>query len=278
MNEHDSLSRRALLTTAATAGFALAVQPVSADTIQTSAEGLTAGETTFKAPDGVLVPVYYARPKGGKKLPVVLVVQEIFGVHEHIKDVCRRLAKLGYFALAPSLYHRQGDVTKLAMNEIFPVVGKVPDAQVLSDLDAAVAWAKASRAADVKRLAITGFCWGGRVCWLYAAHNKSLKAACPFYGRLVGEGTPLQPKNPIDLAGDLHAPVLGFYGGKDRGIPQASIDQMLAATKAAGKSAEIIVYPDAEHGFHADYRPSYNEKDAKDAFGKAVAFFKKHGV
>ena len=275
---NDSLSRRTLLTSAATAGFALAVQPVSADVIHTDADGLSAGDTVFKASDGVLVPVYFARPAKGKKLPVVLVVQEIFGVHEHIKDVCRRLAKLGYFAIAPSLYHRQGDVTTLEMKDIFPVVGKVPDAQALSDLDAAVAWVKASKEANTKRLAITGFCWGGRVCWLYAAHNKSLKAACPFYGRLVGQGTELQPKSPLELVSQLKAPVLGFYGAKDRGIPQESIDQMLAATKAAGKSAEIVVYPDAEHGFHADYRPSYNEKDAKDAFGKAVAFFKKNGV
>jgi carboxymethylenebutenolidase len=273
---NDSLSRRTLLTSAATAGFALAVQPVSAETIQTDTEGLTAGDATFKAPDGVLVPVYYARPKGGKKLPVVLVVQEIFGVHEHIKDVCRRLAKLGYFAVA--LYHRQGDVTKLPMRDIFPVVGKVPDVQVLSDLDASVAWAKSTKAANVKRLAITGFCWGGRVCWLYAAHSKTLKAACPFYGRLVGQATELQPRSPLERVKELHAPVLGFYGAKDTGIPQDSIEQMRIAIASAGKSAEIIVYPNSEHGFHADYRPSYNEKDAKDAFEKAVAFFKKNGV
>ncbi|MGC4045482.1 MAG: dienelactone hydrolase family protein [Armatimonas sp.] len=270
----DTISRRTLLA----AGFALAVQPVSADTIQTSAQGLTAGEAQIPAPDGVMVPAYFARPENGKQLPVVLVVQEIFGVHEHIKDVCRRLAHAGYFAVAPSLYHRQGDVTKLAMQEIFPIVQKVPDKQVLSDLDATVKWAQGTKVANTKQLAITGFCWGGRVCWLYAAHRKDLKAACPFYGRLVGDATELQPIHPIDVIKDLKAPVLGFYGGKDKGIPLESIERVRKAAEESKKSVEIIVYPDSEHGFHADYRPSYNEKDAKDAYAKMLAFFKKNGM
>jgi carboxymethylenebutenolidase len=271
---NDPLSRRTLLT----AGFALAVQPVSADAIQTGTDGLTVGETQIPAADGVLVPAYFARPKNGKKLPVVLVVQEIFGVHEHIKDVCRRLAHAGYFAVAPSLYHRQGDVSKLSMQEIFPVVMKVPDAQVMSDLDATVTWAERTKAANTKRLAITGFCWGGRICWLYAAYRKGLKASCPFYGRLVGQASELQPKHAVDVAKDLKAPVLGFYGAKDRGIPLESIEQLRKAIGDAKKKAEIIVYSDSEHGFHADYRPSYNEKDAKDAYAKMLAFFKKNGV
>ncbi len=271
---NETLTRRTLLA----GGFALAVQPVSADVIQTSADGLTVGEAQIPAPDGVLVPAYFARPKNGKKLPVVLVVQEIFGVHEHIKDICRRLAHQGYFAIAPSLYHRQGDVTKLEMKDIFPVVGKVPDAQVMSDLDATVAWAQRTKAANTKRLAITGFCWGGRICWLYSAHSKTLKAACPFYGRLVGQPSELQPKHPLDIVKDLNAPILGFYGAKDRGIPLESIEQIRKSVSEHHKKAEIIVYPDSEHGFHADYRPSYNEKDAKDAFAKLLAFFKKNGV
>lgn len=270
----ETISRRMLLA----GGFALAVQPVSADTIQTSAQGLVTGEAMIPAPDGVRFPAYFARPMNGKKLPVVLVVQEIFGVHEHIKDVCRRLAHAGYFAIAPSLYHRQGDVTTLAMQDIFPIVQKVPDKQVMSDLDATVKWVQGTRVADTKKLAITGFCWGGRICWLYAAHRKGLKASCPFYGRLVGDATELQPKHPIDVVKDLKAPVLGFYGAKDKGIPLESIEKVRAAATEAKKPVEIIVYPESEHGFHADYRPSYNEKDARDAYIKMLAFFKKNGM
>ena len=280
-NEGDGISRRAVLTTAMTAGFALAVQPVSAETIVTDTKGLKAGMVTFKGADGVDVPAYFAAPeKTGKKKPaVVLVVQEIFGVHEHIKDVCRRFAKAGYYAIAPELYVRQGSVVDKPMNEIFPVVGKVPDAQVMTDLDAAVAYAGATGKADSSRVAITGFCWGGRVVWLYAAHNPKLKAGAAWYGRLVGQSNPLQPKSPTELASDIKAPVLGLYGAKDRGIPLESIEGMRAALKTAGNTkCEIIVYPDSEHGFHADYRPSYNEKDAKDGFTKLLAWFKKNGA
>lgn len=280
--ESEGVSRRAVLTTAVTAGFALAVQPVSAETIITDTKGLTVGTTKFKGKDGVEVPAYYALPEkvDPKKKPgVVLVVQEIFGVHEHIKDVCRRFAKQGYFAIAPELYVRQGSVTDKPMNEIFPVVSKVPDAQVMTDLDAAVAYAASTGKADASRVAITGFCWGGRIVWLYAAHNPKLKAGVAWYGRLVGQSTPLQPKSPTELADKVKAPVLGLYGAKDRGIPLESIDGMRTALKAAGNTqCEITVYPDSEHGFHADYRPSYNETDAKDGFAKLLAWFKKNGV
>jgi carboxymethylenebutenolidase len=235
----------------------------------------------FKGADGVEVPAYFAVPATAakKKRPVVLVVQEIFGVHEHIKDVCRRFAKQGYFAIAPELYVREGSVSDKPMAEIFPIVSKVPDAQVLSDLDAAVSYAATVEHADASRVAITGFCWGGRIVWLYATHNPKLKAGVAWYGRLVGQSTPLQPKSPTELADKVKAPVLGLYGSKDRGIPLESIEGMRAALKAAGNTkCEIIVYPDSEHGFHADYRPSYNEKDAKDGFTKLLAWFKKNGA
>lgn len=281
-SETEGVTRRAVLTTAMTAGFALAVQPVSAETVITDTKGLAAGMTKFKGADGVEVPAYYAAPakvNPKKKPAVVLVVQEIFGVHEHIKDVCRRFAKQGYFAIAPELYVRQGSVTDKPMNEIFPVVSKVPDAQVMTDLDAAVAYAASTGKADASRVAITGFCWGGRVVWLYAAHNPKLKAGAAWYGRLVGQSNPLQPKSPTELASKVKAPVLGLYGAKDKGIPLESIEGMRTALKTAGNTkCEILVYPDSEHGFHADYRPSYNEKDAKDGFAKLLAWFKKNGA
>jgi len=206
-------------------------------------------------------------------------VQEIFGVHEHIKDVCRRFAKLGYLAIAPELYARQGDVSNLkTIDEIRGIVAKVPDAQVMSDLDAAVEFARESGKGDVTRLGITGFCWGGRIVWLYAAHSKQLKAGVAWYGRLVGDKSELSPKHPIDVAAGLKAPVLALYAGKDQGIPPDSVEKMREALKAAKVASEIIVYPDAQHGFHADYRPSYNEKDAKDGWSRLQSWFKKNGV
>ena len=213
---------------------------------------------------------------------MILVVQEIFGVHEHIKDICRRLAKLGFFAVAPELYARQGDVSKISdFKEIFDkVVSKVPDAQVMSDLDAAVAYAKES-GGDTSKLGITGFCWGGRIVWLYSAHNPQVKAGVAWYGRLVSrdaESDPLHPKHPVDVAGQLKAPVLGLYGGADQGIPQESVDKMLAALKAAGSKSEIHVYPDTPHAFLADYRPSYREEAAQDGWKRMLAWFKANGV
>lgn len=279
--EERGVSRRGFVASGLGAGFALAVQPVSAETILTDTKGLVAGMVSFQGADGVQVPAYRAMPAKGKNFPVVLVVQEIFGLHEHIKDVCRRFAKQGYFAIAPELYVRQGDPTKETdfRKIIGEIVSKVPDAQVMSDLDAAVAFAKASGKANVSRLGITGFCWGGRVVWLYAAHNPALKAGAAWYGRVEGQPSPLQPTHPIDVAAKIKAPVLGLYGAKDGGIPVASLDRLKAALAAAGNTrCEIVVYPDAEHGFHADYRPSYNEKAALDAFAKLLAWFKKNGA
>jgi carboxymethylenebutenolidase len=272
-------SRRSMMVTTLATGFAASVQPVAAQTmITTDATGLEAGEVKIKTADGD-IPAYRAMPAAGSGFATVLVIQEIFGVHEHIKDVCRRLAKLGYFAIAPEMYARQGDVSKLkTVEEVRPIVAKVPDAQVMSDLDAAVAFAKASGKADTAKLAITGFCWGGRVTWLYAAHNPGVKAGVAWYGRLVGDATAMTPKHPVDLAADLKAPVLGLYGGADGGIPVDTVEKMKAACAAAKKSCEITVYPDTPHAFHADYRPSYREGPAKDGWAKLTAFLKANGV
>jgi carboxymethylenebutenolidase len=272
------LSRRNFVVTSLAGGFALAVQPVSAETITTDTEGLTAGEVKVPVSDGE-IPAYRAMPAKGGPFPTVLVVQEIFGVHEHIKDVCRRFAKLGYFAIAPEMYARQGDVSKLdKFPDILKIVSQVPDKQVMADLDAAVGYAKATGKADTSKLAITGFCWGGRIVWLYSAHNPNVKAGVAWYGRIVGQASPLQPKHPIDLAADLKAPVLGLYGGADDGIPVATVEKMREALKAAGKPGEIIVYPDTPHGFHADYRPTYRKEQAEDGWKKLLAWFKKNGV
>ena len=274
-----SLTRRQVLVTSLATGFALAVQPVSAATITTSVEGLEAGEVRIPVADGE-IPAYRAMPAEGEHFPVVLVVQEIFGVHEHIRDVCRRFARQGYCAVAPELYARQGDVSKLTdYREIFAhVVSKVPDAQVMSDLDAAVAWAGASGAGAIDRLAVTGFCWGGRITWLYAAHNPELKAGVAWYGRLSGQATELQPKYPLDLAADLKAPVLGLYGGQDQGIPLEDVERMRGALAAAKQPSEIVVFPDAPHGFNADYRPSYRKEAAEDGWKRLLAWLGRHGV
>ncbi|MBA2502117.1 MAG: dienelactone hydrolase family protein [Pyrinomonadaceae bacterium] len=277
------VSRRDFVMTSLIAGFALAVQPVTAQTITTDTTGLVAGEIKIPVSDGE-IPAYRAMPATGKSFPVVLVVQEIFGVHEHIKDLCRRFAKLGHMAIAPELYARQGDVSKMTdFSEIVSkVVSKVPDAQVMTDLDAAVAYAKKSGKGNKSKLAITGYCWGGRIVWLYAAHNPKLKAGAAWYGRLVPTATSprnsLQPQHPIDVAPTLRAPVLGLYAGQDRGIPLSSVEEMRAALVKAKSKSEIIVYPDAQHGFYADYRPSYNREAAADAFGKMREWFRRHGA
>ncbi|AWI77797.1 carboxymethylenebutenolidase [Parazoarcus communis] len=273
------LNRRAFITTLTAAGFALAVQPVQASTvINTDSAGLDTGNATVNTATGEL-PLYFARPAGGMKLPTVLVIQEIFGVHEHIRDVCRRLAKQGYLAIAPELYFRQGDPTKLDnVGAILSgIVSKVPDAQVMSDLDACAAWAP-GHGGDAARLAITGFCWGGRITWLYAAHNPKLRAAVAWYGRLDGAPSELMPKHPLDIAGSLHAPVLGLYGGKDQGIPVVDVDAMRDALKKAGKAGELVVYPDAPHAFNADYRPSYRPTEAADGWKRMLAWFERNGV
>jgi carboxymethylenebutenolidase len=271
-------SRRGFVMTSLATGFALSVQPVSAEAIHTDTTGLEAGEVKVPVADGS-IPAYRAMPDKGGPFPTVLVVQEVFGVHEHIKDLCRRLAKLGYFAIAPELYARQGDPSKYTDIPalISEVVNKVPTDQVMSDLDATEAYAKSTGKADTSKLAVTGFCWGGFATWMYAAHNPDLKAAAAWYGpdRKVSE---IVPKNPVDIAGQVKCPVLAFHGGQDQSIPQDTVEKRQAACKAAGKTCEVKVYADAPHGFNADYRPSYRSDDAKDAWARMLAWFKEHGV
>jgi len=258
-------------------GYAAAVEPVAQTQVVTDAQGLIAGEVRVPVRDGDM-PAYRAMPANGRNLPIVLVVQEIFGVHEHIKDVARRFAKLGYLALAPELYARQGDVSKLAsIDEIRPIVARVADEQVMADLDDAAGWA-AQNGGDPARLAITGFCWGGRIVWLYAAHNPKLKAGVAWYGRVEGPGTALQPKHPIDLVKRIQAPVLGLYGGADAGIPIEGVERMRQALAAAGKRCEIHTYPAAPHAFFADYRPSYREAAAQDGWKRLLDWFRSHGA
>ncbi|TAG83025.1 MAG: dienelactone hydrolase family protein [Betaproteobacteria bacterium] len=274
------LNRRGFIVTSLGAGFAAATLPIAAQTaITTSADGLVAGEVKVPTKDGD-IPAYRAMPATGSGFPVVLVVQEIFGVHEHIKDVCRRFAKAGYFAIAAEMFARQGDVSKMTdvPKIISDVVSKVPDSQVMADLDACVAYARASGKANADKLAVTGFCWGGRITWLYAAHNQNVKAGGAWYGRLVGQASANTPKHPIDLVAQINAPVLGLYGDADTGIPNDTVARMEDALRAAGKKSEIILYPDAPHAFHADYRPSYRKATAEDAWKKLIDWFKKHGA
>ncbi|MCZ2104109.1 MAG: dienelactone hydrolase family protein [Comamonadaceae bacterium] len=276
-----SASRRRALGLMLGAGYAAAAAPLMAQTaIETSADGLDAGEVNFPS-GGFQVHAYRAAPQGKSGLPVILVISEIFGVHEYIADVCRRLAHVGYLAIAPDLFERQGDpmsygeMAKL-MSE---VVSKVPDAQVMQDLDATVAWAGA-HGGDAKKVGITGFCWGGRITWLYAAHAP-VKAAVAWYGRLAGQDNPLQPRQPLALAAQVKAPVLGLYGGKDESIPVATIEQMkalLAQAPAPANEAQFVIYPDAPHAFHADYRASYRKDAAEDGWKRALAWFSQHGL
>lgn len=277
--EIEPENRRQFLVTKLAVGFAMAVSPAGAQTITTDSTGLTAGEVQIPVAGGQ-IPGYRAMPARGGNFPIVLVVQEIFGVHEHIKDVCRRFAKAGYCAVAPELFARQGDVSKITdvQQIINTVVSKVPDAQVMSDLDAAVMWAGRSSRGNAQRVAITGFCWGGRIVWMYAALSGNVKAGAAFYGRLEGDSNTMTPKNPIDYAGGLRAPVIGFYGGKDTGIPQSSVTKMKTSLSVVDSKSEINVYPNAEHGFHADYRPSYNKEAAQDAWAKLLVWFKKNGA
>ncbi len=274
------LSRRTFVGGSLAAGFALAVQPaLGQSVVVTPADGLVAGEITVQAPDGVALKAYRAQPAGKGPFPTVLVVQEIFGVHEYIRDVCRRLARQGYQAIAPNLFQRQGDPAGIdsVADILAKVVSKVPDAQVLADLDATAAWA-AANGGDAARLGITGFCWGGRITWLYAAHNPKLKAGVAWYGRLTGVASAMTPQHPIDVVDKISAPVLGLYGAKDQGIPVSDVDDMRADLAKAGKRAEFVVYPDAGHAFHADYRPSYRAADAADGWGRLLAWFKASGL
>lgn len=272
-----ALGRRGFVTTSLAAGFAAAVLPVQAQTmITTDTQGLTAGEVKIKTADGEM-PAYRAAPAGKTGLATVLVVQEIFGVHEHIKDVCRRFAKAGYLAIAPELFARQGDPSRHAdiPSLIREVVSKVPDTQVLADLDATASWAAANGGSA--RLGITGFCWGGRITWLYAAHNPALRAGVAWYGRVVGEASPNTPRHPIDVAAQIRQPMLALYGAADSGIPNETIERMLAALKKGGNErSELVLYPDAPHAFHADYRPSYRKEAAQDGWKRALAWFGRH--
>jgi len=277
--------RREFFVTSILAGtFAFAVEPIQAQTrIVTDANGLIAGEVKIPVADGEM-PAYRAMPEAkNKNFPVVLVVHEIFGVHEWIQDVCRRFAKLGYMAIAPSLYARQGDVTEMkdVQEIISKVVSKTPDAQVMTDLDATVAYAKKNNG-NTKKLSITGFCWGGRIVWLYAAHNKNLDAGAAWYGGVAASASrpknPLQPTMPLDVAKDLKVPVLGLYGGLDKGIPLDSVHQMQDELKKGKSKSEIVVFPNADHGFLADYRPQYNKESAEDAWKKMLEWFKKNGA
>jgi carboxymethylenebutenolidase len=262
-------------------GFARAVEPIRSTAISTDTAGLVAGEIALPTRDGS-VPAYRAYPEKGTALPVVLVVQEIFGVHEHIKDVCRRLARLGYFAITVELYARQGDVSKMSEPpEIFSkVVNHVPDSQVMSDLDAAVVHARGTGVCDASRLAVTGFCWGGRITWTYCVHNPAVRAGVAWYGRLVAPAfAPLQPAYPVDLAANLKVPVLGLYGEADAGIPVEHVEKMRAALAAAGNTtSQIVLYKDAPHAFYADYRPSYRREAAEDGWQRMRDWFARHGV
>ncbi|MGZ3688318.1 MAG: dienelactone hydrolase family protein [Bdellovibrionota bacterium] len=274
---NQQISRREFVGAGIGAGFALAVQPVSAWAVLTSGEGLVSGTVSIPTANGSL-PAYRAMPSGKGPFPVVLVIHEIFGVHEYIQDVCRRLAKLGYLAICPNLCFRHGDVTKIAdiQRIISEVVSKVPQSEVLSDLDSVVTWLP-SHQGDVARLGITGFCWGGGVTWMYCAHNPSVKAGVAWYGPLTGPAS-TDRKFPVDIAPELKVPVLGLYGGKDARITEQDREKMREGLKKGKSGSEIVVYPDAEHGFHADYRPSYNEKDAIDGWKRLLAWFNKNGV
>jgi carboxymethylenebutenolidase len=275
------VTRRAVVVGGIGAGFALAVQPISAQTlIVTPTDGLEAGDVTVKTSGGDM-PAYRAYPKTGGNFATVLVVAEVFGLHEHIKDVCRRLAKAGYYAIAPQIFFRVGDPAKVAdlQTVLSTIIMKKPDAEAMADYDATVAFVKAEGKGDTSKLGVTGFCFGGRYVWLYAAHNPNLKAGVAWYGSLMTPPTnDIRPKNAVDIVPDLKAPVLGLYGGKDTGITQEHVEAMRKAIAASGKKAEIVVYPDVGHAFNADYRPTYNKEAAEDGWKRMLAFFKANGV
>lgn len=281
LTKASPVSRRGFMSASAAtaAGFTLAAGPVRADPVRTDAIGLATGDATVKVAGGDM-PVYFARPAHVAKPPIALVAMEVFGLHEYIRDVCRRLAKLGVFAIAPDYYFRSGDLTKISdIQQLLPQVNAKADAELMIDLDATAAWA-GSRGGDAAKLAIVGFCRGGRAVWRYAAHNAGLRAGVAFYGTLVDPPAlkPHLPKSPLDLAAEIRAPVLGLYGEADQGIPVAQVEDMKARLKAAGKTAEFKIYPGAPHGFHADYRPSYRADAAADAWGETAVWLKKYGV
>ncbi len=278
MLTNPPVTRRRFIQATVATGFAVAVLPVTAQTITTDSEGLIAGSIMIPVGEEA-IPGYRAMPAEGEPFPLVLVVQEIFGVHEHIQDICRRFAKLGYVAVAPEMFYRQGDVSQLSsIDEIRPIVAQVPDAQVMADLDATIAWAVESSQADPERIGITGFCWGGRITWLYAAHNPEIEAGVAWYGRLVGNENELTPQHPVDIGAQLTVPVLGLYGGEDTGIPLKTVEQMRAELQKGETASEIVVYPEAPHAFHADYRQSYRKEAAEDGWQRLLAWFEDYGV
>ena len=272
-------SRRGFVMTSLMTGLTLATTSVEAQVIRTDAEGLEAGEVKIPAGDGPM-PGYRAMPVGEGPFPVVLLIEEIFGVHEYIKDICRRLAKAGYCAVAPELYARQGDLSTMTDAKLIirDVISKTPDAQWMADLDAAASWAVSASRGDPARIGTMGWCRGGRGVWLYAAHRRDLKAAVAWYGPVGGDRTEIQPRTGTDVAAEINAPILALYGGADTGIPVATVEAARDKAVAAGKSVELVVYPEAPHGFHADYRPSYRPVEAKDGWARALSFLKSHGV
>jgi carboxymethylenebutenolidase len=275
--QRHPLARRGFMMTSLVSGFTLATTVVEAQAIHTDTDGLDAGEIQIPVKDGNL-PGYYARPARGTSFPVILVNEEVFGVNEYIRDVCRRLAKVGYLAVAPEVYARIGDLSKATSPaEIGAITSKLPDAELMSDLDATLTWATHNKG-DAGHMGEIGFCRGGRTVWLYAAHNPHLKAAVAFYGVLGGQTSPVQPKTALDVVGDINCPLLGLYGGKDAVNPPDMVHKAETEAKAAHKTVDVIIYPDAPHGFHADYRPSYREADAKDAWTHALAWFKRYDV
>ena len=273
---HYPLPRRGFVMSSLITGFSLATQVVEAQMIHTDTAGLDAGEVKIPVKDGAL-PGYYARPAKGTRFPVILVNEEVFGVNEYMQDVCRRLAKLGYLAVAPEVYARIGDLSKATGADVMGIVSKKPDAELMSDLDAALDWAGKNKG-DPNRIGEIGFCRGGRSVWLYAAHNPRLKAAVAFYGILGGKPSDIQPKTALDVADQIKCPLLSLSGGKDQNIPVDQVRAAEAKAKAAHKTVDIVIYPDAPHGFHADYRPSYKPADAEDAWKRAIAWFKRYGV
>ena len=273
------VSRRGYLTAMAAAamGYTLAAGPVRAAAIKTDTEGLAAGLAKIKTADGEM-PAYYAKSTGAQNPPIILVAMEVFGLHEYIKDVARRLGKLGAFAVAPDYYFRIGDMTKISdPARLMPLVNSKPDSELFADLDAAAAWA-AEQGGDSERLGIIGFCRGGRSVWLYATHNAHLKAGVAFYGSLMDPPSPAMPKNAFELAAEVKAPILGLYGAEDAGIPPNQVEAMQEKLEAAGKTAKFKIYPGAQHGFFADYRQSYRPEAAQDAWAAMQAWFKKYGV
>jgi carboxymethylenebutenolidase len=273
-----TVSRRGFLLTSLAGGFAVASEPLFAQAIKTDTQGITAGEVKVPVKDGQ-IPAYRAMPAKGKNFPVILVIQEIFGVHEYIQDICRRLAKQGYYAIAPALFSREADVSNMSLDAILKeVVPVVPDAQVMTDIDSTVAFAKASGKADTARLGIVGYCWGGRTVWLYANHNPAVKAGVAYYGLLAGLKGPNKPADPVDVAANLKVPVLGLYAGEDSFVPDEVVDKMRNELGKGNGASEIVVFPAVNHGFHADYRPTYDRRAATYAWKLTLDWFKERGV